>query len=291
MTSTLDLSTLTWSLRGFTPYQWQWGRSMETGVALVSEIPEIPAPVPGSVQAALRCEGLDGSGWVLVNGREVGTFANAFIAHAFDLTPALRERDNRLQIVFDCPPRWLGQFGYTSRMTEWKPRFNYTWDWTPRLVQIGIWDAITLELGPPAALAAARCQAAGTTLRVWAAGGPCRLTLTDGDGRLVRVGEFTAEAIWENLPVEPWWPNGDGAQPLYTVRCESLVDGSIREWRVGFKSVEWQACEGAPADADPWLCVGNRKPVFLQGVNWTPIRPNFADAASAVDVANSPLGL
>jgi beta-mannosidase len=46
---------------------------------------------------------------------------------------------------------------------------------------------------------------------------------------------------------------------------------------IGFKRVEWRPCEGAPPAADPWLCVVNDRPIFLQGVNWTPIRPNFAD--------------
>jgi len=327
-----DLSTFKWVLRGYTPYQWAWGRSMETGVAQVSEIPEIPACVPGSVQAALRkagllpdwnmglnaracewienrhwmfetalpedlsapatsrtgkddataavrlrCEGLDGSGWVLVNGREVGTFANTFVPHVFDLTHAMREHSNRLQILFDCPPRWLGQFGYTSRITDWKPRFNYTWDWCPRMVQTGIWDAVILEVGPPRSLADARCQAAGTALRVWTCGQHARLTLADSEGRVLRTGEFRGEVVWENLPVQPWWPNGSGPQPLYTVRCECPDSGESRCWRVGFKIVEWRPCHGAPAGADPWLCVINGKPIFLQGVNWTPIRPNFAD--------------
>jgi hypothetical protein len=231
-----NLAELTWSLRGFTPYQWGWGRSMETGVALVSEIPPVPARVPGSVQGALRaagllpdwrvglnardcewvehrhwlfearlpdgwrqpgatyrlrCLGLDGAGWLLVNGKEVGSFANAFVPHEFDLTAALRGEDNRLQIVFDCPPRWLGQFGYTSRMTEWKPRFNYTWDWQPRLVQIGIWDAIELEVVEARAtddaagetrksgdgIQEARCWTAGDTLHVVAERARCATAL------------------------------------------------------------------------------------------------------------------
>jgi len=94
----------------------------------------------------LTCLGLDYCGVVLLNGKEIGAFSNSFTPHEFDLTGSLNQEANRLQIVFECPPRWLGQFGYTSRMTEWKPRFNYTWDWTPRLVQIGIWDDIVLEV-------------------------------------------------------------------------------------------------------------------------------------------------
>ena len=43
----------------------------------------------------------------------------------------------------------------------------------------------------------------------------------------------------------------------------------------------WQACEGAPAQADPWICVINGRSVFLQGVNFPPVRPNFADVREA----------
>ena len=92
----------------------------------------------------LECQGLDYSGWVLVNGEEAGKFMGTHIPHLFDLTPFLKPVGNILEIVFDLSPRWLGQFGFTSQMKEWKPRFNYTWDWSPRLVQIGIWDEISL---------------------------------------------------------------------------------------------------------------------------------------------------
>jgi beta-mannosidase len=71
-------------------------------------------------------------------------------------------------------------------------------------------------------------------------------------------------------------------QPLYTVEI-SLLDQQGREHdritrRVGFRHIEWRACPGAPAEADPWLCVVNGRPIFLQGVNCPPLLPNFADA-------------
>jgi beta-mannosidase len=336
-----DACSLSWRLTGFLPYQWQWERLTAGVTDPPSDIAPIPAPVPGSVQEALRragllpdwnmalnartcewvehrhwmydaelprgwmrpgrvhrlrCSGLDSSGWVLVNGREVGRFANAFVPHAFDLTPALREKGNRLQIIFDCPPRWLGQFGYTSRMTEWKPRFNYGWDWMPRLVQIGIWDGLQLEVTDGIEFQSARCTASFDparrcgTLTVWAAphrATGCRVRLELKAGRKVirsqdiRPDRLRSGVKWSRLPVSPWWPNGHGAQPLYTLTCRLLDargrEHDRREWRVGFKSVEWRPCDGAPAGADPWVCVVNGKPIFLQGVNWTPIRPHFAD--------------
>jgi beta-mannosidase len=85
------------------------------------------------------------------------------------------------------------------------------------------------------------------------------------------------------LHVDLWWPNGEGQQPLYDVRMELLdaegrvVDEAVR--RVGFMSVRWEPCEGAPAAADPWVCVVNGRPIFMQGVNWTPIQPTFADVS------------
>ncbi len=101
----------------------------------------------GSRQTACRlnCLGLDYRGRIIVNGLEVGEFRGSHVPCVFNLTPCIRNENNVLRIVFELPPRWLGQFGYTSKMTEWKPRFNYTWDWVPRLVQIGIWDTISLE--------------------------------------------------------------------------------------------------------------------------------------------------
>jgi len=82
---------------------------------------------PGS-EVRLRALGLDYCGWVLLNGTIVAEFMGSLTPHVFDLTSHLRGEENVLQLVFGTPPRWLGQIGHTSQMTEWKPRFNYFWD-------------------------------------------------------------------------------------------------------------------------------------------------------------------
>lgn len=247
-------------------------------------------------EVRLRALGLDYQGWVLVNGKDIAAFVGAFVPHLFDLTPHLRTGENTLQIVFDCPPRWLGQIGYTSQMTDWKPRFNYFWDWTSRLVQLGIWDDLLLEVSDGQEIVTLDCTATADaahetgTLRVAGAvsGDHAALVRLDleRDGCTIHTGEippaqFAAGTTWQNLPVELWWPNGEGPQPLYALRCRLLGEsgGVLDEvsTRVGFKEVRWEACAGAPPEADPWICCVNGRPIFLQGVNWTPIRPNFAD--------------
>lgn len=340
---TVDLSSLSWRLSGWTPHSWRFFQSMETGASSRAEIPSVPATVPGSVQAALRqaglipdwnyalharacewienrhwifetdlpedlseskaqiqmrCLGLDYSGWVLLNGQEIGNFCGSLIPWSFELTPYLKPGSNRLAFVFDCPPRWLGQFGYTSRMTEWKPRFNYTWDWTSRLVQIGIWDDIFLEvshgnhLGKLDCRASADCKNSRGKLQLFGTvkgdrGEQISVTLANSK-ETIRSASVSRSAwetgfAWEDLPIEFWQPNGSGSQPLYTLTCRLLdATGTVLDQTsrtIGFKESRWEPCRNAPAAADPWICVVNGKETFLQGVNWTPIRPNFADVS------------
>ena len=245
-------------------------------------------------------EGLDYQGELYVNATPVGPFRGTFTPHRFDLRPWANTRDNRLAIVFQRHPDWLGQFGFTSQFVEPKARFYYTWDWVVRLVQIGIWDRATLEAsdGPfierldlatdavlPEGMGTLRC---GGEVAPGAEGCQVRLALF-GPAGVVRQEALSAAAFaqgvkWEGLPVALWWPNGHGDQPLYTLECTLLdsagraLDAQTRQ--VGFKHVEWRACLDAPPAADPWLCCVNGKPIFLQGVNWTPVRPNFADVSA-----------
>jgi beta-mannosidase len=248
----------------------------------------------------LHCLGLDYSGWILVNDRQVSTFQGSHVPHVFDLTSFLNDSDNILEIVFDLPPRWLGQFGYTSRMTQWKPRFNYTWDWVPRLVQIGIWDSITLVATDGEEIEQFRCTAdaelsngkgrltlsgrttgdEGTTVRVCLTKDGAAVATTDFD-----VSQFERGIVWPDLAIDLWWPNQEGEQPLYELGCQIFDgDGSPLDEitrRVGFKHVIWEQCANAPEGADSWICVVNGRRIFLQGVNFAPIRPNFADLTRA----------
>jgi beta-mannosidase len=253
---------------------------------------------PGK-QIRLKCLGLDYAGWVMLNGQTVGEFRGTHAPYTFDLTGRFAETGNVLRILFDVPPRWLGQFGYTSKMREWKVRFNYSWDWTARLVQIGIWDDISIESWDGGEIAGFRCytdtDADSSTGQLVCAGqasgaAVVRVSISSGQTeiahKVVCVDEFNGRGVeLADLPVELWWPNLEGDQPLYDVQAR-LLDESGNEIdavsrRVGFREVRWMPCEGAPPEADPWICTVNGRPVFLQGCNWVPPRSNFADVTEA----------
>lgn len=270
---------------------------------------ELTARLPGGELAGARrlrlaAEGLDYSGWVLVDGREVGTFSGVLKPQRFDLTEYLADgRDHYLTIIFDEPPPEQGQIGFTSRSRYFKPRHNYGWDWCPRFVPIGVWGALALQRD---------LEAEVEVVKVWSdlaedlTTGSLRITLLyDPAGEAedltarARVYDEGAEVArhegplapgqhelaLDGLAVEPWWPNSEGRQKTYLLAVEVLDTQGEVAWRdqrkVGFKRVRWLPCEGAPEGALPWLCEVNGRPVFLQGVNWSPIRVNHADLAPA----------
>ncbi len=252
----------------------------------------------GEGRFTLRCLGLDSCGLILFNGEQLLEFHNGFHPHEVVLPRPAQAGGNRLEIFFTVPPRWNGTPNVSSRITDWKARFNYTWDWIPRTVQIGIWDRVELRVSAGAELGEIRTQptiaADGSRPGLRISGNPVsagtskvRLRLDAPDGTLLRDEERPAHdlnggILWSDLPVQPWQPNGSGRQPLYTLVC-SLVDAQTNEVqdrhvrRIGFRSIAWKPCKDAPPKADPWICEVNGVPTFLRGVNWTPIRPNYAD--------------
>lgn len=251
-------------------------------------------------QILLHFKGLDDNGTVLVNGKAAGTFHNAFIPYTFDITALLKESGNTLAVAFNMPPAYLGQVNWTSRIRDWKPRFYYGWDWIPRTVQIGIWDDVLLETKalqcPETAELRVTAQADADqesgSLQLSATGniatrkGAVLVTLKDHDGQMVLQEKVAAAVLaggkqYAGLAIKRWGPNGSGEQPLYDLTCTWLDEAGKEQERIsrkiGFKHISWLPAKGAPVEADPWICSVNGKPVFLQGINWTPIRPNFAD--------------
>lgn len=248
--------------------------------------------IKGGSSIQLQCDGLDYSGWLVVNGKIASEFRGTHTQHFFDITTYIQPHSNKIQIVFDVPPRWLGQFGCTSQMTEWKTRFNYTWDWMPRLVQIGIWDSIHIiatdgvELENIYCVADANVNANKGILNIKGQVPDSKdvfvqVLLSDENSSVVRKEVIASQSFnanglcWNDLPVKLWWPNLEGAQPLYKVEIRLIdSDQKVHDTKtnnVGFRNISWQTCEGAAENSEPWICLVNAKPVFLQGVNFIPV--------------------
>lgn len=242
----------------------------------------------------LECDGLDYAGFVLVDETVVGEFRGSFLPYHFDLTAAVESGGRRLRIVFTDLPANLGQNGWTSRIREWKSRFSYGWDWTPRMVQIGITASPRLRLTTGVDLRHARIV---TTYSAHSGEGALTVD-TEGcglrAGTRVHVGilgpgvDVHAEADAAGrvtIPVtpRPWHVRPRDDQSLYRVEVTAIEEGQVvdrREVQVGFRELEWQTTHDAPGGADRWLCVVNGRPLFLAGINWVPIRPDHGDVTA-----------
>ncbi|MHC1787550.1 MAG: glycoside hydrolase family 2 protein [Christensenellales bacterium] len=256
---------------------------------------EVPEKLQGG-HLSLRFEGLDDRAHILLNDSLLGFHEGMFEPAVFDVTgkahPGAR---NCLLVIFECPPREQGQIGWTSRTFTQKARFNYKWDFCARLVNVGLWQEVSLYAFQGASMDNIRLtsgyedgqgviRADGEVIGPWEA---LRMDISLGGapvaGGTLRASGSGAFSLSVTL-AQPalWWPNGLGAQPLYEVRLqlrarEELLD--TWEGRAGIRSLAFRRCEGAGEDALPYLPLINGKAVYLRGLNLTPLDLQYGDVS------------
>lgn len=244
-------------------------------------------------------EGLDFSGHVFLNNNKVLSFDGMHLPYEAEITDLLREGDNHLWLVFLQPPEVDGQVGYTSSTTVLKPRYNYGWDWMPRMVNIGIFGDVYLrltesayftEMNPVAQIvendgiialrAKLRCLKKDDVLLKYVvcgekgvvASGTKAVSLTDGKELPIEVDIHIAN-------VQRWNVIDRGEQVLYSLRVwiEDGGIGSADSWngRIGFRELTYQRPEGAPEHSLPYAVSVNGQWVPIKGLNWVPISPFY----------------
>lgn len=108
--------------------------------------------IPGE-KIELIFEGLDTFATVYLNGVELGSTENMFIAFSFEVTRELQVGANHLAVKFDPVHYRVGSqavssywSGYSKeRVWTRKNQSHFGWDWGPRLVTAGIWKEVRLE--------------------------------------------------------------------------------------------------------------------------------------------------
>ena len=213
-----------------------------------------------SEQVLLHCDGLDTICDVFLNGTLLGYANNQHRVWEFDVTDLLDE-ENELKIVFYSPTKYIKEEqkkiivdGSEHAMVGFphirKAHCMFGWDWGPRLPDAGIWrdivllginearidsvyitqhhknGTVDLELDVDADVI---CDDAELSYTV---------TLTAPDGTVSSYQDSPETISVENPQL--WWPNGYGAQPLYTVRVDLFADGEMVDtWekRIGLRTM------------------------------------------------------
>ena len=241
----------------------------------------------------LRFEGLDDHCWIYLNDRRIAEHSGIFEPVECEVTDSLSpEGRNCLMVVFDQPAREQDYFGWTSKTHTQKARFGYKWDFSTHLVNIGIWQAVWMET-----VQAGRLKSVYVSTDIRDREGVIRVQ-AEVDGFAERA-EITIslggqEVCCQRVSFprhhnprldaairleEPalWYPNGQGDQPLYEVRValNDLDDPWVG--LAGIRSLRFRRCDGASNTAFPYQPVINGQPVYIRGVNMTPLDHRYGD--------------
>src|SRR5918999_55064 len=130
----------------------QWVEDREWWFRTSFEAP--PHPDHPEVRDLLTFDGLDVFATVYLNGEPLGSHANMFRPAVFDVTTRLSfGHPNLLAVRFDpvrrmvrgqdVPGQWA-PYGFERALVR-KAQYQFSWDWAPRLVNVGIWQGVRLE--------------------------------------------------------------------------------------------------------------------------------------------------
>lgn len=256
--------------------------------------------VPGDTRerTTLTFCGLDYQCEIRIDGQIVLENEGMFVPVKLDLT-SWQGKDIVLEILFYPPP-----VDMTSKTPDnSKPRFSckpavsYGWDFHPRIIPIGIWDDVILEVTKEVAVddvnltykLSETLDNVDITVEVSVTEAcDVAIELIDGDGlpvvNTVETCEKGNNCIALTL-ANPnlWWPVGFGQQYRYRVKVSSILNGvttSSIEKMVGFRRSElrmnhgeWQQHVEMPKTRNkpPIALYINNRAIFAKGSNIVPL--------------------
>lgn len=244
-------------------------------------------------QVELLFKGIDYEAIVFLNNEEIGSHKGMFASYAIDITNIIKE-DNELIVIFKNVPEEMGQIGYTSKTKTQKSRFNYKWDFSTKLINLGLWQDVVLDVKNQYAIENLRTKGDYVEGKgeVSVRGEIASLDTTDSSNLKVAVTveePNSGEAIIKaEIPVvrekfeetftilnpQIWAPNGYGQPNLYEVTIQLLLNDTVIDEtmnQVGLRSVSFVQNEGDVKNALPYTFVVNGEKVYVKGVNLVPV--------------------
>jgi beta-mannosidase len=248
-------------------------------------------------------EGLDTYADIFLNNEPLLSTDNMFRTWRVEAKHFARAGVNILRIHFRSPinevlpimakmdyelPASNDQGEKTSPHTRKAP-YQYGWDWGPRFVTSGIWRPVYLEVWDDARIADLHVQPreihadlanVRTEVEVVSDANieativlnnvtdksvvaQRRVRLTPGSNRVA----FNFAISHPRL----WWPNGLGAQPLYTFQARLMIAGKLVDQttkRTGLRALELRQQRDETGKSFAFAI--NGVPVFAKGANWIP---------------------
>ena len=224
----------------------------------------------------LILKGVDYHAHIFLNDQQIAEHKGMYAPCIVDIGKNIKpEEENSLTIVLENAPNEMGQLGYTSRTFTQKARFGYKWDFGTRLVNLGLYDIVYLDIADD--------LLNDVNIRYMGEG---ILEVTSKNeylcGKLSYMGELIAkETTYKNansckltFKVENphlWYPNGvkENGQPLYDLLLTTKDDE--KNYRVGLRTIQYKKPECEDPSILPYVPVINGKEIYIKGVNMTPL--------------------
>ncbi|MBO5214847.1 MAG: glycoside hydrolase family 2 protein [Clostridia bacterium] len=235
----------------------------------------------------LVCEGIDTLCDLYINDKFVAHTENMHRAYEFDVTKFLVNGENTIKAVFPPYDAYIKEKSKEKEITSGtiatmigfayvrKAFYMSGWDWGPMLTDAGIWKDIYLIDGSLPRITDVKItqrhedgQVFVTTYAQTSDKADISVTITTPDGKTISA-KNGEEVEIENARL--WWPNGYGAQPLYTVttKClsgEKVVDESVK--KIGLRTLV------VSREQDQWgeeFCYKvNGVKIFAMGADYIP---------------------
>lgn len=260
----------------------------------------------GDADIFLSFEGLDTLAEVFVNGEAVAISENMFVPVSVKLTGKLKGRGNVVVVRFDPVveyaltkdvSRFWSKVNY-ERIWLRKCACNFSWDWSPRLVTVGVWKDVwlqvvrkaridhlffkTLSIGSDEAEVEVDVEVSrhGSELPLFA-----EVNL-EGFDQLIRCeAEVHEGKATVRLKVEKpqlWWTFDQGTPALYNLTVRLMEGGTGKQLdaaadQVGIRTIA--VSQRSEAGTPRFTFVLNGKPIYAKGANWIPAH-NFLGAIS-----------
>jgi beta-mannosidase len=245
---------------------------------------------------------LDYNASIYINGVYAGSHKNAFIPMRLNVTGKLKEGKNIITVgiesgLFDVASKEGDSYStglntlLNKRFWQRKPQYQFSWDWNPNMINVGITGKVRLEWKESARLDNIvtwmkfndDLSSAELTIRPFIQGLSDKTRLTV-EATLVETNQKISVEDTLSQTIRPfelkmkvdnpklWWPIGQGEQTLYTVKVViksdgKLIDEGIR--KIGFRKVEIDK-SAHPVEGNYFTFVINNRRIFMKGGNWVP---------------------
>lgn len=223
-------------------------------------------------------EGVNNQADYYLNDEFLGTHYNVNTRACFDVTGKLRE-NNVLCVLIHPVEQEQPQMGRTSQTKHQTERFAFGWDFSTRMIGVGIFKDVKLYSFEKSLLEDVYLR---TSVKngcgILKISGKCKEGMTlsvnlQGFGTAITKeyivgGRFTRTICVPAVAL--WYPLNYGEQNLYDLSL-TLKNGSLTEdeqsYQIGFKTVEYIREPNSHENSLPYTVQINGKKIWLAGVN------------------------